>query len=291
MKTFFPENIRTVGVITPAGRLAPELMESGIAELRKAGIRVKGPESLPECRVSYLAGTPEDRAAQIMKMWLDPEVDLLLCSRGGFGCAQLLPHLNWKKLRARRIPLAGYSDITALHWAMASRNAGLPVVCPMLGKLSGLDEASCRDMKKVFSGEVRRCAVERISGGDFSGKVLAGNLTVAASLAGGDHFPDSDGRVVLLEDINEAAYRIDRSLTQLEQTGFFDRVSGVVFGSFTGSDPQELDELLRRFAARTGKPVVRKFPFGHNFPLMSFSFDDVLCVVGGAAELAPAVKC
>ena len=169
MKTFFPDNIRTVGVITPAGRLAPELMESGIAELRKAGIRVKGPESLPECRVSYLAGTPEDRAAQIMKMWLDPEVDLLLCSRGGFGCAQLLPHLNWKKLRARRIPLAGYSDITALHWAMASRNAGLPVVCPMLGKLSGLDEASCRDMKKVFSGEVRRCAVERISGGDFSG--------------------------------------------------------------------------------------------------------------------------
>ena len=129
----YPENIRTVGVIAPAGRLAPELAEAGLALLRREGLKVRGPVPLRECGVSYLAGRPEDRAAAVEKMWLDPATDLLLCTRGGFGSAQILPLLDWEKLRKRRVPLAGYSDVTALHWAMAKRDAGLPVVAPMLG--------------------------------------------------------------------------------------------------------------------------------------------------------------
>ena len=124
-----------------------------------------------------------------------------------------------------------------------------------------------------------------VSGESFSGKVLAGNLTVAASLAGSDYFPDADGKVVLLEDINEPVYKIDRCLTQLEQAGLFDRASGVVFGSFSGSDPQELAELFSRFAQRTKLPVACGFPFGHSFPLLSLSFEDELSIVNCKAVL------
>ena len=281
----FPENIRRVGIITPAGRLAPELMESGITLLRKEGIRVDEPEALPECKVAYLAGTPEDRAEQLEKLWLDPEIDLLLCSRGGYGSAQLLPLLNWRKLARRNIPLAGYSDITALHWAMAARHAGLPVVSPMLGKLPSADAVTRDSISCALTGSERCADVVQISGSDFSGKVLAGNLTVAASLAGTDYCPESDGKVIFLEDINEPGYRIDRCLTQLEQAGLFDRAAGVVFGTFSGCDPRELEELFVRFARRTGKPVAANFPFGHGFPLVAFTFEDSVTVSGNKAVL------
>ncbi|MBR7103581.1 MAG: LD-carboxypeptidase [Lentisphaeria bacterium] len=281
----YHENIKTIGIITPAGRLAPELLEAGISALKKEGLRVRGPAPLPECKVAYLAGTPEDRAAQLENMWMDPEVDMLLCTRGGFGCAQLLDLINWRKLVRRRIPLAGYSDITALHWAMAVKNAGIPVVAPMLGKMAALDEVTRSAMNNAFTGSRRSSEIRSVAGGDFSGKILAGNLTVAASLAGGDFFPDASGKVILLEDINEPAYKIDRSLTQLEQAGLFDRAAGVVFGSFSGSDPRELEELFCRFAARTGLPVVCGFPFGHAFPLVSFSFEDTLTVSGRIASV------
>ena len=279
----YPENIRRIGIITPAGRLAPELMESGIAVLRKEGIKVETPAPLPECKVAYLAGTPEDRAEQIETLWLDPEIDMLLCSRGGFGCSQLLPLLNWRKLAKRNIPLAGYSDITALHWGMMTRGAGTPVVSPMLGKLSSIDEVTRCSIAGAFTGKERSAVVRRIAGEDFSGKILAGNLTVAASLAGGDYIPDTKDKVILLEDINEPAYKIDRCLTQLEQSGLFDRVAGVVFGTFSGCDLRELEELLSRFAARINKPVACGFPFGHSLPLVSFSFEDTISVANNKA--------
>ena len=282
----YPENIRTVGVIAPAGRLAPELAEAGLAVLRREGLKVRGPAPLPECGVPYLAGTPETRAAALEKMWLDPETDLLLCTRGGFGSAQILPLLDWEKLRKKRVPLAGYSAVTALHWAMTKMDAGLPVVSPMLGKLASADAFTLDTMKKAFAGEKRFCAVRPVSGKGFSGKVLAGNLTVAASLAGSRFLPDAAGRVVLLEDVNEPVYKIDRCLTQLEQSGVFSSAAGVVFGSFSGSDPGELEALFARFAARTGKAVFAGFPFGHAGPLMSLAFDDTLTVAGTEAELS-----
>ena len=281
----FPDTIRTIGVIAPAGRLAPELAESGRTVLRREGLKVKGPLAVPECGVSYLSGSPEERAAALEKMWLDPAVDLLLCTRGGFGSAQLLPLLNWEALRKRRVPLAGYSDVTALHWAMTKMNAGLPVVCPMLGKLASADAFTLSAMSRAFAGEKRSCPVRSVSGKGFSGRILAGNLTVAASLAGSNFLPDAEGRVILLEDINEPVYKIDRCLTQLEQCGLFSGAAGVVFGAFSGSDPEELEKLFLRFAARTGKAVAAEFPFGHSFPLMSFSFDDVLTVADGTAVL------
>lgn len=282
----YPDTIRRVGIITPAGRLAPELMESGLAILRKEGIKVDSPAPLPECKVAYLAGTPEDRAEQIENLWLDPEIDLLLCSRGGFGCAQLLVLLNWKKLARRNIPLAGYSDITALHWGMAAKRAGLPVVSPMLGKLSSIDEKTRSAIGGAFTGAERSAQVKMISGETFSGKIIAGNLTVAASLAGGDYVPDTRDKVILLEDINEPVYRIDRCLTQLEQCGVFDQVRGVVFGSFSSTDPRELEELFVRFARRTGKPVACGFPFGHSLPLVSFSFEDTITITGNKAVIS-----
>ena len=115
--------------------------------------------------------------------------------------------------------------------------------------------------------------------------MLAGNLTVDASLAGTDYFPDSTGRVIFIEDINEPGYRIDRCLTQLEQNGLFDRVEGVIFGTFSGCDTRELEELFVRFARRTGKPVAANFPYGHAFPLLSFSFEDTVTVSGNKAVL------
>ena len=123
-----PEQFKTIAVAAPAGPLAVERFTDGVNWLRATGKmlrimpHVNGPSS-----ARYLAASAEARAADLSAAWLDPEVDLLLAARGGFGSAQLLELLDWRRLAARPLlPVVGYSDITALHWAMISRSCCMP---------------------------------------------------------------------------------------------------------------------------------------------------------------------
>ena len=280
MNTFYPP-FHTIGIIAPAGTLRAGSFDTGTAFLRAAGkelkfgARINGPSP-----VFYLSADAEDRAADLAGLWLDPEVNLLLAVRGGFGSAHLLPLLDWEKLKTRpELPLAGYSDITALHWAMEKFGAGRPIAGPMLGKL-----AECAASPFTAEYHLRAFRPEpyeieaapeygpiiELRSGSATGRPLVGNLSVAASLCGTPYFPDATGRILILEDLNEPVYKLDRCLTMLEQNGVFTRCAGVIFGQFSECAPQkELAPLFQRFAAKVNGPVLMNFPFGHTFPLVT----------------------
>ncbi len=278
-----PEAFLRIGVFAPAGKLAPESFQSGVKLLKAEGKSVCiAPHVRQEFPVRYLAASAENRAADLSRLWLEPETDLLLAARGGFGCAHLLPLLDWKRLAARpELPLVGYSDVTVLHYAMLKTGAGTPVVGPMLGKLTQAagDPYTAGHFRKALLKTPREVEAPPEFGpfrllkpGNAQGLPLPGNLAVAATLAGTGYLPEPAGKILFFEDLNEPVYKLDRYLTQLEQSGFLRNAAGIVFGQFSDCAPQEeLERLFGEFAARFGGPVRMNFPFGHVFPFASLN--------------------
>ena len=290
----------TIGIVAPAGKLRPESFDTGSAYLRAAGKTLKfGAHVNGPSPAAYLAADADARAADLATLWLDPEVDLLLAVRGGFGSAHLLPLLDWETLKSRPdLPLAGYSDITALHWAMEKFGAGRPIAGPMLGKLTECAASpwSAELHRNAFLPEPYEIAaapdygpIVELQGGTATGRPLVGNLSVAVSLCGTPYFPDVTGRILILEDLNEPVYKLDRALTMLEQNGVLKRCAGLIFGQFSDcAAPEELERLFRRFAPKVDGPVLMNFPFGHTFPMATLDFRRTVAVEAGRIRVAAA---
>ena len=264
----------TLGIISPAGPVPPEVFDAGVAALEKLSITVK---VFPHARgkSGYLSGSTDERLKDFNSAWFGP-VHGILCARGGFGSAYLLPLLDWQKMKSRSLPLLGFSDITALHLAMDKMGVGRPIAAPMLKFIPDLDHESLMSFLRAFGrrdsefGHMEDLTLKA----EFSGRPLAGNLTMMASLVGTPYFPDPTGRVLVLEEVGEPLYRIDRMLTQLEQSGVLTACAGVVFGYFTEGEftGDELRELLFGVVKRACKPVVLGFPFGHKLPFHAIDF-------------------
>ena len=136
MDNIFPKTIRHVAIISPAGPADRARIEAGVALLHRWGLKVTVmPHVFSGAREGYLSASTSERLADLHACWHDTGIDLVICARGGFGSAHLLPEIDWRLLRSRPLPLIGYSDITALHLAMLKMHAGIPVAAPMAAKL------------------------------------------------------------------------------------------------------------------------------------------------------------
>ncbi len=227
-------------------------------------------------RRTYLAGPDSARAADLQEAWCDSDVAAVLCARGGYGATRLLDLLDWDAMKAAGPKiLVGSSDITALHLAFA-RRLGLPTVFgPMpagatLSDVEGPEPFTLGQLHEtLFAGAAARPVPgERVlSPGRAVGPVTGGNLTMLASLCGTPYELRAEGHLVLLEDVAEAPYRVDRMLTQLLQNGAFDGVKGFALGSWV-----ECGDVLPVLAERLlplGVPIVAGLPVGHGSPQFS----------------------
>ena len=266
----FPDGF-TIAAVAPAGAPAPGVVDSGAAVLRRLGAEVKLMPSVygRPGKLPFLAADDELRLADLQNAMDDPDVALIWAVRGGYGSARLLEQLKWPN-HSRRFMLGGFSDITALHWAMSASGAGRVLALPMFSFLTEMDELTRFHLAALFSGREQRLTLPALRPGDLNARPLAGNLTVAASLCGTRYFPDTTGRIVILEEIGEAPYRIDRLLFQLRCSGTFDRCAGVLFGRFTDCGPQEkIMAVLEDFTARVNCPVFYGLEYGHECPFIS----------------------
>jgi muramoyltetrapeptide carboxypeptidase len=256
----------------------PQALEAGLAALAELlpGVEVAaGPELL--ARQAYLAGTDAERAAHLSRAMLAPGVGAVLAVRAGYGSSRLLPLLALEALAAGGRLLVGFSDLTCLLNALASRGL-VTVHGPMLLNLAALnqttllDQASRDDLAALLSGRPPWPA--RLSGRPLAagrapsparGPLMGGNLTLLCHLLGTPWFPDLSGALLCLEEVNEPAYRLDRCLTQLILAGVLDRVAGVAVGSLCAEaeDPPELTQVVAERLAGLGLPVVMGLPFGH----------------------------
>lgn len=272
--SFLPDSIKCIAVVSPAGPPDREKLAKGIAFLEENGLKVKNytGNSGADSSFGYLSASDRERAASFTAAYLDEEVDMIFSSRGGYGCARMIPYLDWEKLKQRNIPVAGYSDLTSLFFAMVSNNCGTPIASIMASELAfctrrELDGiyAACSNQKRVFDLKV-------VKPGKGSGTILAGNLTVAASCAGTSQMPSARGKILLLEDVGEAPYRIDRSLNQLAQCGMLSECTGLVCGYFSGASDPEVQQIISHYSKFVNGPVLSGFAYGHELPFDAVSF-------------------
>ncbi|HET6562259.1 MAG TPA: DUF4031 domain-containing protein [Marmoricola sp.] len=255
-----------VAVILPAGPVDEDRLLAGTEVLRGWGLEVR----LPDRRATshrWLAGSDEARSHELTAAWTDPEVRAVWAGRGGYGVHRLLDHLDWELL-ARAAPrvLVGFSDLTALHQAFATRLGLASVHGPgvaALGEAHPAVRAATRALVMEGSPTMLTGRPGPVAG-TAEGVLVGGNLTVLAASAGTALVrPAADG-VALLEDVGERPYRLDRAVTQLLRSGWLDGVRGIALGSFTAcGDPDDVRTLLLDRLGGLGVPLVLDLPAGH----------------------------
>ncbi len=280
----FPANVRKIGIPAPASMPKVREMEEARRLLEGWGIEpAMGENVFSGADERYLAASDEARLADLNALIADESVDLILCARGGYGSMRILDGIDWKTLKRRRLPLLGYSDITAIHLAMLTGGAGVPIVSPMANSLrkTVADPFTANAFKRAVNGAnggfkaleapAGKPKIEALRKGSAAGPVIPANLTLLASLAGTKFMPRLSGAILVVEDIGEKPRSIDRMLAQLELSGALDEVAALVFGDFKDcGTEEELSELMRNYAKKLDGPVLRNLPFGHLIPTLSF---------------------
>ena len=260
-----------VALVCPAGPLrGEEELDRAISNVERLGWEaVPGRNVL--ARAGYFAGDDSARLDDLAAALDDGSIDAIWCVRGGYGSARLLPHLDYRGVRHRDVTIIGFSDITALHCALG-RRAGLATLHgpTARGELTLFSERSLH-AAAARAGEPCGSAPDArvLRPGHARGRLAGGNLAVLASLVGTPWMPVLDGAILVLEDINEPVYRVDRMMMQLRLAGLLTRCSAIVFGHCTQCSPESddgarsLDDVLRETAEVTGIPCVAGVPIGH----------------------------
>ena len=221
----------------------------------------------------YFAGYDDERLSDLNAALRDDSVDVIWCLRGGYGAMRLLEGLDYAALRRHPKVMIGYSDITAFHCAIATR-CGLSSIHGPTSRstLTGFSERSLR--AAVLRTE-NPCGVapraKTLVGGRAIGHLVGGNLALLTALHGTPYQPRYDGAILVLEDVNEAPYRIERMLLQLRLSGALQGCAGIAFGSFTNTGEKDsslggsrtLDAVLQEAADIAGVPTLSNIPMGH----------------------------
>jgi muramoyltetrapeptide carboxypeptidase len=285
---------RTVALVAPSFSFDATLMEAGRAHLEsKHGLKTV---ALPDIRSqeAYFAGSDDRRLEELFHWLTDPGVHALVAVRGGYGCARLYPRLA-EKLRAVGRALKpkivlGYSDLTVLLNGLHQDFGWITFHGPVL---SGrpfrapvpIEETTFH--RSLFTAEPLGAVTDPqmvvLNPGRASGPIVGGCLSLVASSLGTSYELNTDGKILFLEDVDEAPYRLDRMLTQLLHAGKLDRIKGLVFGQMTGCEPKADSrdptktssrgaiELAVAAHLRARKiPAVLNFPAGHGMPQVTF---------------------
>jgi muramoyltetrapeptide carboxypeptidase len=275
----------TLGIVAPASAPPdPKAVGRAAAVLEKLGYKIKLAPNVHK-RLGYLAGNDRERASDLMRMFADKNVDAILCVRGGYGTARLLPLLDYKLIRANAKIFVGYSDITSLHCAFLAKAGLISFHGPMLNSDFATSElpdftvqsflqclASQKHPANIATG-YRDKTVKILRRGIARGQLIGGNLALLGTLIGTPWQPSFRNSILFLEDVGEAPYRWDRMLTHLLNCGLLQQVAGIAIGLNADCDDpkaktakeyrQTLEEVLKERLLRLQIPVVTGLPFGH----------------------------
>jgi muramoyltetrapeptide carboxypeptidase len=268
-----------IGLIAPSSPIyEQENRDKAVSLLTELGFSVTVGESCNAQR-GYLSGSDEVRARDVNRMFADPDIDAIVCLRGGYGAARILPLIDYKMIKKNPKPFVGFSDITALHCAFQVKCGLVTFHGPMAGAHwpVGLRENKSRAMWLRAMGSPQPLGTienpdgapfESFREGEAEGVLTGGNLTVLNNLMGTEYMPDLHDKLLLLEDVGEKPYRIDAMLTQLRNAGELKKCTGFILGDFTNceGDPQKPTLTLQEIFAELlpkDKPILQAVHAGH----------------------------
>lgn len=255
----------TIGLVAPGSPIYDSTeFDRMLHDLEEMGFRLKLGKHIQD-QYGYLAGKDEDRAADLMNMFDDDDVDGIICIRGGWGCNRILPLIDFGVISANPKVFMGFSDITSLHMAI-HKMCGLVTFHGPVGKSiwTPFTKKSFQDV--IWNGEQAVYPVPEFSLGTFTitageatGRMMGGNLSVLVSMIGSTYLPDFTNCILFLEDVDEDVYRIDRMLTQLKMAGILNQISGFIFGKCTdcdaGSNSLSLNQVFEDHIKPLGIPA------------------------------------
>ena len=275
-----------VSLVAPSGSASgPDRVEASIQALESLGLSVK---ASPHCSdaYGYLAGDDATRARELELAFLDPDTAGVICLKGGYGTPRILDSIDYRIMAANPKLFLGYSDIAALHLAfrqmagLVSFHGPMPS-SDMVPEFNAESKASLEGMlfgRVGLPGKIanpRERPFETLAEGICEGELVGGNLSLLAATMGTPWEIDTEGKIVLIEDIDEAPYRIDRMLNQLRLAGKFEACAGILIGSWTrcvapeGKGSLTIGEILRDLILPSGKPVLGGLEAGHCVPALT----------------------
>jgi len=274
----------TIALVAPAGPVDRAVVVSYQKQLEKSGYKVQCDERMLDRKKEYLAGSDDERLNELNRAIQDPIVRGVFPIRGGYGLTRILDRVDYESLRRDPKVVIGYSDITALHLAIARKSRVVSFHSPV--PMSNLAQGHLPEhaySQKAFERmlfvdrfpnpmtnekiEVPASdPIETINGGKARGRLMGGNLSLVCATLGTPFAIEAASNILFLEDVNEAPYRVDRLFSQLRLAGILNSVAGIVLGQFTTKDPseaKEIDRVLSEAMKALRCPVVANFPVGH----------------------------
>ncbi|MDN7244733.1 S66 peptidase family protein [Planococcus shenhongbingii] len=272
----------TVGVISPSSPPNLENLKKALPFLEQLGLKVKMGKSV-EAKNGHLAGTDDERLADLHAMFEDPEISGIICAGGGYGSARLAESIDFQMIKENPKIFWGYSDITFLHSAIGQYSELVTFHGPMLASDVGKEEfheRSARMFGQLFGPFELHYSEEispltALSAGIAQGELVGGNLSLLRSAIGTKFELDVKGKILLIEDIDEEPYQVDELLNHLRMARKFDEVAGIAIGDFKNSEPKKkersltLDQVFDDYFSELKVPVVKGFKIGHCEPHFS----------------------
>ncbi|GMR25232.1 MAG: LD-carboxypeptidase [Ignavibacteria bacterium] len=283
MRIIKPAKLKTgdvIGIIAPASApVDPSKLENGIRYIEKNGYRVELGNNVSKFN-GYLAGTDQERADDLNSMFKNKNVKAIFCLRGGYGASRILDKINFKIVRNNPKIFVGYSEITALQMAILQKTGLVTFAGPMVATDFGNEITSYTEdfFWRIISshkkmGRLRYLDNDKlvpITKGSASGRIIGGNLSVLGALSGTEYFPELKNRILMLEEIDEFPYKVDRLLNQLRLLKVFKKIKGIILGRFvdcyehdTSKRTLTLGEVIEDYMKGLKIPVLYTFPHGH----------------------------
>jgi len=312
--TVFPRGLSpgdTVMMVAPAGSLNKPRVILAKQRLEELGFEVVLPETIFR-KAGYLAGSDQQRVDELNHAFANKNVDAIFPGTGGYGATRIVDSLDYELIKENPKVLIGFSDITALHiaihqrtglvtfhspnpqWGLGSKERLAPIADRLFWRailVSKYPAASFVDKGKkgyaigIESSDGGVMAPTTVVSGVARGRIVGGNLSVIHALMGTPNEIETVGKILFLEDVGEAPYRVDRMLQTMKSAGKLDELAGVILGAFTRRDSEDtrgeittMDQVLRSFFAGAEYPVLADFPVGHQR-------NNVTLPIGVTAEL------
>lgn len=263
------------GVVVPSRKVDHKLLKAGCEIIASWGLRVKLGKYCFSETSEYLAAPDELRAEDLQNMLDDPEVDIIFCGRGGYGMTRILDALNFSQFLKKQKYIVGFSDITALHLHLAK--LGIQSIHgPMPTQYSRQEyDESVSSLRKLLFGDVQPLCADYFAlnrTGEASGEIIGGNLSLLADSLGTSSEPDTDGKILVIEEVDEYLYKVDRMIVQLKRAKKLNRLAGLVIGHMTDMKDTDFqfcksaEELIINNVKEFAYPVAFHFPIGHEAP-------------------------
>jgi muramoyltetrapeptide carboxypeptidase len=257
----------TIGIVAPAGPFDPEKFMKGKSVLESMGFQTVFEEGVFQ-KHGFLAGTDIQRADQVNRLFADPTVQAIFCARGGYGSMRILSLLDFETIQTHPKIFLGFSDISAMLSVFFDRCSLVTFHGPVVTTLAKATEKTIIAMKTVLTSDVPfELTPENgkvIKPGVCSGALIGGNLTTLCHLVGTSFEPNFKEKILLIEDVGEMPYRIDRMLTQMKLAGCFNEIAGLILGTFKECGQlNEIVDIFNDIFEDLDIPILAGFEVGH----------------------------